>query len=431
MRQYGSKSPFVVRKMVPLLLAMLPVMTVIAQQTGWNYHFSGFVDPQLFMDSRQVVGAREGQLSFYPAPKVPDADGNDLNAVPNLNMLAITTRLGLRIKAPDRGATKVSSYLEGDFTGSTESGINMLRLRHAYISLQRERSEWLFGQYWHPLVVPEIMPGTRPLNMGIPFHPYSRYVQGRYLCRSSALRPFVQLEAVAAFQLDNASAGPYGKSTAYLRAAALPQGNLQLRYVWGERVSSFLGCMFNAEVLRPRNYFDDAAGLRHRTSTTFPSFTVSLFGRHDYKGWSLRYQGIYGDNLFEQGLLGGYLEKRISPDASYTYAPFGCTSLWADFRRICGRWRPGLFLGYTQNNSFGSWSDADAAVYGRGFDIDNVWRVQPQVAFCPNVSVAFFAELEYTSAKYGEKLTEAGSAKYMPLEAVGNLRIILEAVFHF
>ncbi|MBP5396310.1 MAG: hypothetical protein J6Y34_04885, partial [Bacteroidales bacterium] len=186
MRQYGSKSPFVVRKMVPLLLAMLPVMTVIAQQTGWNYHFSGFVDPQLFMDSRQVVGAREGQLSFYPAPRLPDVNGNDLNAVPNLNMLAITTRLGLRIKAPDWGATKVSSYLEGDFTGSNEAGINMLRLRHAYISLQRERSEWLFGQYWHPLVVPEIMPGTRPLNMGIPFHPYSRYVQGRYLCRSSA-----------------------------------------------------------------------------------------------------------------------------------------------------------------------------------------------------------------------------------------------------
>ena len=209
-------------------LLLFYCMAIYAQRTGFDYRFSGFVDPQLFMDSRQVVGAREGQLSFYPAPRLPDVNGNDLNAVPNLNMLAITTRLGLRIKAPDWDATKVSSYLEGDFTGSNEAGINMLRLRHAYISLQRERSEWLFGQYWHPLVVPDIMPGTRPLNMGIPFHPYSRYVQGRYLCRSSASRPFVQMEAVAAFQLDNASAGPYGKSTAYLRAAALPEGNLQL-----------------------------------------------------------------------------------------------------------------------------------------------------------------------------------------------------------
>ena len=412
-------------------LLLFCCMAIYAQRTGFDYRFSGFVDPQLFMDSRQVVGAREGQLSFYPAPRLPDVNGNDLNAVPNLNMLAITTRLGLRIQAPDWGATKVSSYLEGDFTGSNEAGINMLRLRHAYISLQRERSEWLFGQYWHPLVVPDIMPGTRPLNMGIPFHPYSRYVQGRYLCRSSASRPFVQMEAVAAFQLDNASAGPYGKSTAYLRAAALPEGNLQLRYVWGERVSSFLGCMFNAEVLRPRNYFDDAAGLLHRTSTTFPSFTVSLFGCHDYKGWSLRYQGIYGDNLFEQGLLGGYLETRLPQDAGYAYTPFGCTSLWADFRRICGRWRPGIFLGYTQNNSFGSWFDADVAVYGRGFDIDNVWRVQPQLAFCPNASVAFFTELEYTSAKYGEKLTNGNSFRYLPTDAVGNLRIILEAVFYF
>ncbi len=407
------------------------VVGLHAQKGGFNYHFSGFVDPQLFMDSRQVVGARESELLFYPAPKDLDAEGNDLNAVPNLNMLAITTRLGLRIQAPDWGATKVSSYLEGDFTGSNEAGINMLRLRHAYIRLQRERSEWLFGQYWHPLVVPDIMPGTRPLNMGIPFHPYSRYVQGRYLCRSSASRPFVQMEAVAAFQLDNASAGPYGKSTAYLRAAALPEGNLQLRYVWGERVSSFLGCMFNAEVLRPRNYFDDAAGLLHRTSTTFPSFTMSLFGRHDYKGWSLRYQGIYGDNLFEQGLLGGYLEMIAPSGKGYVYEPFGCTSIWTDFRRISGKWRPGIFLGYTQNNSFGRWFDADATVYGRGFDIDNVWRVQPQVAFCPFDHLHFCAEIEYTSAKYGEKLKYGSSTRYRSVYAVGNTRLVLAAVLYF
>ncbi|MBR5665582.1 MAG: hypothetical protein IKX13_07510, partial [Bacteroidales bacterium] len=62
------------------------VVGLHAQKGGFNYHFSGFVDPQLFMDSRQVVGARESELLFYPAPKDLDAEGNDLNAVPNLNM---------------------------------------------------------------------------------------------------------------------------------------------------------------------------------------------------------------------------------------------------------------------------------------------------------------------------------------------------------
>ena len=428
MRHAFGVKLFAVRMIVTLLSAVTPALPAYCQKEGWDFRFSGFVDPQLFMDSRQVVGAREGQLSFYPAPRILDADGNDINAVPNMNMLAITTRLGLRIKAPGLGATKVLSYLEGDFTGSTEAGINMLRLRHAYVGLLRGRSEWLFGQYWHPLVVPEIMPGTRPLNMGIPFHPYSRYVQARYLCRSSASYPFVQLAAVAAFQLDNAATGPSGKSTAYLRNAFLPQGNMQLRYVWG---SGFVGGMLNAEVLRPRNSYEDAAGLRHRTSATFSSFALSVFGRQDFGEWSLRCQGIYGDNLFEQGLLGGYVETRFSPDTDYGYRPFGCTSLWADFRRISGRWRPGLFLGYAKNNAFGHWHDADAVAYGRGFELDNVWRVQPQLAFCPNESIHFFTEIEYTSAQYGEKLSDGNKARFLSGDAVGNVRIILEAVFFF
>ena len=105
------------------LLFLLAVNNSHAQKEGWGYHFSGFVDPQLFMDSRQVVGARESELLFYPVPKDLDAEGNDLNAVPNLNMLAITTRLRLKVDAPMLGEWSTSAYVEGDFTGSTENGI--------------------------------------------------------------------------------------------------------------------------------------------------------------------------------------------------------------------------------------------------------------------------------------------------------------------
>ena len=183
-----------------------------------EYHFSGFVDPQLFMDSRQVVGGRESQMLLYPAPRKLDSKGNDENAVPNLNMLAITTRLGMEINAPEKvGRYAVSGYVEGDFTGSTEAGINMLRLRHAYVQFCRgefREERLLLGQYWHPLVVPEIMPGTRPLNMGLPFHPYSRYVQARYERGGRHIR----WATTAAFQLDNSSLGPEGRSTEYLFA---------------------------------------------------------------------------------------------------------------------------------------------------------------------------------------------------------------------
>ena len=414
------------------------VVGLHAQKGGFNYHFSGFVDPQLFMDSRQVVGARESELLFYPAPKDLDAEGNDLNAVPNLNMLAITTRLGLKVDAPDVGRWATRAYVEGDFTGSTESGINMLRLRHAYVRFHRgefEQEQLLLGQYWHPLVVPEIMPGTRPLNMGMPFHPYSRYVQARYVKGMRGLgSTALQLAATAAFQLDNSSLGPEGRSTGYLRQTGLPEGNAEMKIMWGYggKIESMVGLMANAELLRPRRSYTDAEGLRHQTGTTFPSFAFSLFGCLYLDGkWKLSCQGIYGDNLFEHGMLGGYLEMIAPSGKGYVYEPFGCTSIWTDFRRISGKWRPGIFLGYTQNNSFGRWFDADAAVYGRGFDIDNVWRVQPQVAFCPFDHFHFCAEIEYTSAKYGEKLKYGSSTRYRSVYAVGNTRLVLAAVLYF
>ena len=408
------------------------VVGLHAQKGGFNYHFSGFVDPQLFFDTRQVVGARESELLFYPAPKELDAEGNDLNAVPNLNMLAITTRLGLKVDAPKLGEWSTGAYVEGDFTGSTESGINMLRLRHAYLNFRKNRSTVRLGQFWHPMVVHELMPGTRPLNMGMPFHPYSRYVQARYSYRTSEDYPFLRVDATAAFQLDNTSSGPSGKSTEYLRNTVLPEGNMQLWYGWnGAYTFNAVGCMMNAEVLQPRRFVTDVEGLLHKSETVFPSFAFSLFGWHIYKSWRLCYQGIVGDNLFEQGMLGGYLEMIAPSGKGYVYETFGCTSIWTDFRRISGKWRPGIFLGYTQNNSFGRWFDADAAVYGRGFDIDNVWRVQPQVAFCPFEHLHFCTEIEYTSATYGEKLSEGSSARYHAAYAVGNTRVVLSAVLYF
>ena len=419
-------------------LLLLGGMALYGQKEGFHYHFSGFVDPQLFFDTRQVVGARESELLFYPAPRELDAEGNDLNAVPNLNMLAITTRLGLKVDAPDVGRWATRAYVEGDFTGSTESGINMLRLRHAYVRFHRgefEQEQLLLGQYWHPLVVPEIMPGTRPLNMGMPFHPYSRYVQARYVKGMRGLgSTALQLAATAAFQLDNSSLGPEGRSTGYLRQTGLPEGNAEMKIMWGYggKIESMVGLMANAELLRPRRSYTDAEGLSHRTGTTFPSFAFSLFGCNYFYGkWKISYQGIYGDNLFEQGMLGGYLETFSPSGQGYGYEPFGCAAVWADFRRRTGKWRPGLFVGYTKNLFFGREFDPTAQAYGRGFDIDNVWRVQPQVAFCPFEHLHFCTEIEYTSATYGEKLSEGSSARYHAAYAVGNTRVVLSAVLYF
>lgn len=398
--------------------------SLVAQETSdWSYKFSGFVDPQVYFDTREVVGAREEQLLFYPAPKKLDTDGNDINAQPSLNMLAITTRVGCKIGAPDALNAKLFGYVEGDFTGSTNDGINMLRLRHAYINMRWDKSQLLLGQYWHPIVAHEVMPGTRPLNMGVPFHPYSRYVQTRYTYFLGEL----ELSGTLAFQLDNKATGPEGSSTAYLRNSCIPELNAQLCYRTSDML---LGATFNYVVLKPRNQVTTLSGT-YKVDEKIGSAAFSVFGKFNISNYSLRFQGIVGNNLFEQLMMGGYTE--LVEGKKCTYENFGTTTIWADFGSTSGSWRPGIFVGYGVNNSFGNSIHSAANVYGRGINIAYLWRVQPRIGYYPTKHLNLFAEIEYTNACYGKIVQYPMSTtyKYEKDYNIGNCRFILAASFNF
>ncbi|MBO4741124.1 MAG: hypothetical protein J5605_05715, partial [Bacteroidales bacterium] len=337
-------------------------------QKKWGYSLSGFVSPQLFYDTRQVVSGREDMMLFYPKPIQIDANGNDINATPNLNMLAISTRLALSFWAPDVLGAKTSAYIEGDFTGATDASINLLRLRHAYIDMKWRSTELLMGQYWHPMVVHEIMPGTRPLNMGAPFHPYARFVQTRLSQRIGKM----ELLGVAAFQLDNKSAGPDGGSTKYLKATTIPELNFQMRYR-GQRL--FLGAAYHLLVIKPRLSVTDSLGDVYKATATVPSHGFTVFGKYEFPHFSLRSQVVWGNNLSSISMLGGYIETPFDEASkSYSYTPFGCTTAWVDFGKSTGKWRYGIFMGYGVNNDFGKTLEQGSTVYGRGFEIESLWR---------------------------------------------------------
>lgn len=395
-----------------------------SENSGWDYQFSGFIDPQIHYDTREIVSGREEQMLFYPAPRKLDDDGNDINAVGSINMLTITARFGAKIIAPDMLGAKIFGYLEGDFTGSTNEGINMLRLRHAYINMRWQKSNLLLGQYWHPMVAHEVMPGTRPLNMGIPFHPYSRYVQARYTYYANTL----ELNAIASFQLDNKSTGPNGGSTEYQRNSCLPELNAQVAYR-GDVL--YLGAMFNYVALKPRTSLVDDYGRTHKTDVLYGSSAFSIFGKLNFEAWNLRFQAIYGNNLYEQCLLGGFIEKPLNGEKEYEYDDFGTTTFWIDMSKNKGVCRPGLFAGWGKNNQFGDEIENGSTVYGRGFDIENLWRIQPRIGFFPNKTLNFFAEWEYTVANYGKKEQMTTTYKYVSDYSVANSRFILAAVFNF
>lgn len=366
----------------------------------FRFDFHGFVNPHFYADSRSVVGGREDMMLFYPKPIVLDASGRDLNDGWQANMMSITTRLNLGIAGPEVLGAKTFVSVEGDFTGSTNASNNDLRLRHAYISLDWERGgALLVGQYWYAMVVPEIMPMTNPLNMGAPFHPYARYNQVRYRI---PLGP-VEIAATAMWQLDNASQGllngAAATSTLFARNSLVPELNLRVMYC---TPSLLFGAAANLKTIQP--IVPDPQGRLHSS----PSYTI--FGKTRIGQLDIKAQTLLNNSLYEGCSLGGYLMLVDS-----TFSDWHFNTVWVDLSRNAGHWRPGLFLGYAQNKDFGNTEYANC--FGRGHDIEYLWRIQPRLTYRTDKALSFTAEAEYTKAGYNTP--------------VGNLRLSLTMQYDF
>ena len=212
-----------------VLVIMLPQAKANQDSTKVRAELSGFINTQLFADSRQIVESREHMLSLYPKNIEYDAIGRDINAKGDLNQLSMTSRVRLRISGPKVLGATPSGLIEGDFTGASNFENNSFRLREAYIKLRWKKIGLLVGQHWHPLNTPDCRPFTLGLNTGAPFHPFSRHNQIRLIYFSN----YHQITFVAASQRDFVSSGPEGPGSIYLRDAILP--NLLLQYKFNNK----------------------------------------------------------------------------------------------------------------------------------------------------------------------------------------------------
>jgi hypothetical protein len=111
------------KSLVILMFAIILPALSFAQDTKFGIKFSGFVKTDIYWDSRQTISVREGQFLLYPANEKLDADGNDINAKANFNMLSIQTRLRGTITGPDALGAKTSGVIEGAFFGQTSGSV--------------------------------------------------------------------------------------------------------------------------------------------------------------------------------------------------------------------------------------------------------------------------------------------------------------------
>ena len=400
------------RKRLVFLVLLVSLVKLEAQE-GFHFDFHGFVNPHYYADSRSVVGGREDMMLFYPKPIVRDAQGNDINDGWQANMLAITARLNVKITGPEMLGAKTSAFVEGDFTGATNATIDNLRLRHAYFTLDWGRHRLLAGQYWYAMVTHEIMPMTNPLNMGAPFHCYARQPQVRYTYSLDGL----EAVAVAQWQLDNMSQGLLNgvptSSTLFARHSILPELNAQLRY----RTSRlFIGAAANLKSIQP---VVNTAGVAS-PQQLYRSLSYSIFGSYRFEeGFTIKVQTLLNNSLYEGCSLGGYLMYQSVDGNLVDFRDWHFNTVWLDIERNHGHWRPGLFMGYAQHIDEGPVLAiyGPATIFGRGYDLDYLWRIQPRLTYTTQKGLSFVGEAEYTYAGYDEP--------------VGNLRLSLSAVYAF
>jgi len=413
--------------MLYFLFLSLPALAQGDDQDSFAVKFGGFIKNDFFYDTRQVVAAREGHFMLWPARPLLDQDGHDINDVPSFNFLSIQTRLNAVFTAPEVKGFKITGMVEGAFFGHSNPDINGFRLRHAFVRLQRNTSEFLFGQFWNPLFFTTSFPDVVSFNTGVPFQPFSRNPQIRYTFSTNG----ISLVAAALSQRDFANVGPAGASSVYLRNAATPDLHLQVHYKLSKpdnptSLTTGAGIAWKKivpELVTPQGY---------KTNASVSGTSFSGYARLDMPALVVKAQYVLGQNANDLLMIGGYgvIQETDQITGIREYAPLKTQQIWLEAHTTGKVFQSGIFIAMSEN--LGATTDLlpGTTVTGLGTDIKSLFRVSPR--FLYNLGKARFAlECEYTRATFGTVIIDQ-QRRGIPVdvENVANLRLLF-AVYYF
>lgn len=406
------------------------------ENSNFGIRFSGFVKTDMFWDSRQTISVREGHFLLYPTNEDLDANGDDINAKANFNMLSIQTRLRGTITGPDALGAKTMGVIEGAFFGHSNGDINGFRLRHAFVKLSWTKTSLLVGQYWHPAFVTYCYPGTVSFNTGAPFVPFTRNPQIRV---TQKLGKF-NLIGTMLSQVDFVSTGPGGPegkplaSSQYIRNSAIPTFNFraEFRDVNTDEDKEFLiGIGVNYKTLTPRLETENG----YKTTQTVGSLSETFYIKFRIPVLTFKLQSTLAEDPYNWVMIGGYAVQEITDlDMDYrSYIPIRTLSSWVDIHTNGKKWQVGLLTGLSHNLG-ASKEFGELPTYQRGADIAYVYRISPR--FIYNAGKFRIApEIEYTVAAYATSDAEGNpiinaDGTISEYNEVGNVRFLL-AVYYF
>lgn len=385
--------------------------------------FSGFVKNDVFFDTRQTIAAREGHFLLFPAAEELDADGNDIKAVSNLNILAVQSRLSGSITGPDAFGAKTTGKIEGDFFAQDNANINLFRMRHAFAKLAWENTSLLMGQTWNPMFVTDCFPGVLSFNTGTPIQPFARNPQVRLTHNLGNLKIIV----AALAQRDYTTRGPAGATSSYLRNSGMPDMHFQLHYKKENEdgMSLVTGVGGAYKTIVPQ--LSTSAG--YATDESVSSMSGLFFLKLKTSAITFKAEAIYGENIADVLSISGYAVSDSLDPAKGTvkYSPFHNIAGWGEIHTNGDKLQVGIFGGYTKN--LGTKAPIKGTAYGLGTDIENLFRVSPRVVFISGKTKLGF-EVEHTAAAYGDGTTDENAVP-QNLTTVANTRFLFTIIYSF
>jgi hypothetical protein len=222
-------------------------------------------------------------------------------------------------------------------------------------------------------------------------------------------------------QRDFTSAGPDGNSNKYIRNSGMPGINFQMRAPAGDNLTFWAG--FDYKRLRP----EITTTANVETDMMIGSYTV--FGALKMKSTpvNISLMGVYGQNASDLVMIGGYAVSQITDPVNQfkAYTNLNTVSYWADLNTNGKKVVFGLFTGFSKN--LGSDDRIVGSVYGRGNNIDHLFRISPRLVVTEG-RLSVGAEVEGTSAAYG---TMQNNGRVTVAENVANVRVLLSTIYKF
>ncbi len=380
--------------------------------------FTGFVRNDFIYDTHRNVDACDHLLDFFPTKPVYDKNGEDIDAIGTAQFLNTFSRIGTRFSGLEMGKSKVSAYIEYDFTGGSYTPT--IRLRHAYTQFEWEKSKLLFGRTWHPTFIEKVYPSTLNENTGLPFQVFNRSPQLRF---THQITTHFDMILAAVYQYDYSNTGPDGKTYHYQRDAIIPNLHAQFQYYNEYWV---VGAAIDWKTIMPRTSTTGTLGT-FKANEKMSTISALAYLKYTNEKFEFKAKSMFGQNVCESLLPSGYAVASINNSTgAETYTPFNHIYNWVNFTYGTD-WKFGFFAGYLKN--LGTSKNVVGEIYGFTTNADMMYKLSPQLIYIYK-NFMFGAELSLTTVAYGTN-DKADKAKVKNTEKVSNIRTMLSVAYKF